>query len=93
MRVRIGYCGGCNPRFDRAAVEERLRSRFPSIQFERNTAGDADAAVILCGCGAACADVTAACGVYGRFVLWQESAWEDLETFIDTIDKEMRNQV
>ena len=29
MKVGIKYCGGCNPRYDRAAFVERLLSDHP----------------------------------------------------------------
>lgn len=91
MTVNIKYCGGCNPRFDRAEIVRRLKEKFPFHTYLINTRESTDAVVILCGCSAACADVTDCYGVYGRFVLWNESAWESLCDFINSIDREKRN--
>lgn len=93
MTIGIRYCGGCNPRFDRAEIASRLKKEFPQHDVRIHPDTDTDAVVILCGCSAACADVTAGYGVYGRFVLWEPSAWNDLKIFITSMDEEMRNHI
>ena len=52
-RVRIHYCGGCNPRYDRTALVQRLNADFPSLAFTYD--GDADLVLAVCGCSVACA--------------------------------------
>lgn len=50
------YCGGCNPRFDRTALVRALADRLPGVDLvpaRPNT--PYLAAVIVCGCPAACA--------------------------------------
>lgn len=74
-------------------IAERLKEQFPSYQYQINTDTEADAAVVLCGCSAACADVTECHGIYGRFVLWKESAWEDLKAFLTSAEEEKHNEV
>ena len=54
MKVRVKYCGGCNPRYDRKAEVARLRAAFPDIEFaETGDEGPFDHVVVICGCSAA----------------------------------------
>lgn len=87
MTINIRYCGGCNPRYDRAEVARRLEEEFPLNTYLVNSREDADAVVILCGCKTACVDVTESYGVYGRFILWNESAWQELCSFIKSVEE------
>ena len=32
--VGVRYCGGCNPRYDRAALVHSLEVSFPEVSFE-----------------------------------------------------------
>lgn len=85
MTVHIRYCGGCNPRYDRQALAERIRRRFPQITFASDPGAGDGAVVIFCGCPSACVDVTESYGTYGRFVIWSEAAQKRLEEFLDNI--------
>ena len=52
----VRYCGGCNPRFDRTALVQTLADRLLWVDLvpaRPNT--PYPAAVIVCGCPAACA--------------------------------------
>ena len=56
-RLLVRWCGGCNPRFDRAAAL-RVLSRYlgdPEIVYTPDKS--CAAALILCGCLSACATV------------------------------------
>ena len=54
--VGVRYCGGCNPRFDRPALLRALAARLPGAEFvPAQSHTPYRAAVILCGCPAACA--------------------------------------
>ena len=88
MTINIKYCGGCNPRFDRAEIEHRLKERFPFYTYLTNAQEDTDVVIILCGCGSACASVDDCYGTYGRFVLWKETAWDALCDFMNSIKQE-----
>lgn len=57
-RVQIGvrYCGGCNPRYDRVAVVQRLRDLLPEAELLPAAPGQR-AALVVCGCPAQCAGV------------------------------------
>ncbi|MFV0497692.1 MAG: hypothetical protein ACK5L0_05960 [Candidatus Fimivivens sp.] len=57
-KIGIRYCGGCNPRFDRVALEKQIEARFLDCTFEPVVRSvDCDAALIICGCPARCVNV------------------------------------
>lgn len=55
MKLALKYCGGCNPRYDRSRAVEELKRRLPRLSFLRPGEAGADAALVVCGCTAACA--------------------------------------
>ncbi|SDZ90510.1 3-hydroxyacyl-[acyl-carrier-protein] dehydratase [Eubacterium aggregans] len=56
--VGIRYCGGCNPRYDRVALVQRLRKKLPQVTFVPAEEGRSYDALLLCqGCPAQCAPV------------------------------------
>ena len=58
-QVGVRYCGGCNSRYDRVAVVERLRRFFPEVDLVPARDGTAYPAVlVVCGCPSRCADVS-----------------------------------
>ncbi len=57
-RIGVRYCGGCNPRFDRVALEKQIEARFPDCIFKVAEAGTGcDAVLVICGCPARCVNV------------------------------------
>ena len=89
MRVRVKYCGGCNPRFDRRAVAERLKAGL--LQAEFVEMGDAEGAfeyvVVICGCPAACASHEDLRGLYGKSVISSIQESGELEQVLQSILK------
>ena len=72
MRIGVKYCGGCNPRYDRVALVERIRRERQEDTFEGAIPGVCyDQLLVVCGCSAQCADRT---GLEGREIrrLWQD---------------------
>lgn len=50
------YCGGCNPRYNRVAVIQRLEKKLPDISFVPAKEGQNYDALVLCqGCPVQCA--------------------------------------
>ena len=49
--VKLCYCGGCNPRYDRVAAVRMLSGAFPEIQFSDT---DGMIGLAVCGCERAC---------------------------------------
>ena len=72
MRIGVKYCGGCNPRYDRVALLERLQREQPEDTFEGAIPGVRyDQPLVVCGCSAQLAELT---GLAGREIcrLWQD---------------------
>ncbi|WP_066687104.1 hypothetical protein [Christensenella intestinihominis] len=79
MRIGIKYCGGCNPRYDRTNIAQRLREDFPEDEVVPAASGpDMDYVVVVCGCKSACALVDGLTGKYGRTVLTESDAYDGL---------------
>ena len=56
MKVGIKYCGGCNPRYDRAARVKEICSANPHWETEYAAEGvEYDLLLVACGCTARCA--------------------------------------
>jgi 4-hydroxybutyrate CoA-transferase len=69
MRIAIKYCGGCNPRYDRSDVADRLKNDLPQAQIVPAGETPADYVVVLCGCRSACAQHAHLGGLHGKSVL------------------------
>ena len=56
MKVGIKYCGGCNPRYDRAASDRTLCARHPDWEWEYAQEGVLyDLLLVVGGCASCCA--------------------------------------
>ena len=56
MKVGIKYCGGCNPRYDRAARVKELCAANPEWEAEYASEGvNYDLLLVVGGCTACCA--------------------------------------
>ncbi|MGI6072205.1 MAG: hypothetical protein ACOX75_04250 [Lachnospiraceae bacterium] len=84
MNIYVKFCGGCNPRFDRAGLLSRMERAFPEHVFE-NEYKDPEVSLIICGCSAACADRRDAAAPYGIYTVWQEDCLEDFGDFITSV--------
>jgi|GEM_PF-487233 len=71
MHVTVKYCGGCNPRHDRAALIRRLREDFPGVSLGgADGAGpEPDLVAVVCGCPSRCASHQHLVGRFGKVVL------------------------
>lgn len=59
MEVGVKYCGGCNPRYDRPELLNKLRKAYPDVKFDYAKEGvETDLLIVLCGCTAECADIS-----------------------------------
>ncbi len=87
MRVRVKYCGGCNPRYDRKAALERLQAAFPDDTFVATDDGGGpfDHVVVLCGCPAACASHEDLRGRRGKTVVTSEEESLNLEGILRAV--------
>ena len=77
QRIGVRYCGGCNPRYDRVAVVNKLASLLPQAELVPAQAGAAYAgALVVCGCPSRCAGGDGLAVPPGRQV--RLGGWEDL---------------
>jgi 4-hydroxybutyrate CoA-transferase len=89
-RIRVKYCGGCNPRYDRTAVTKKLRADFPEAVVAE-TAGDGPDhfVVVVCGCSVACALHGELNGHAGKAIMTSEKEYEPLAAAVRaSLDKE-----
>jgi 4-hydroxybutyrate CoA-transferase len=55
VNIGIKYCGGCNPKFDRKAFVEELKSRHKDINFEiASETSNYELVFLVNGCSRAC---------------------------------------
>lgn len=85
MKIYVKYCGGCNPRYDRAALVGYLKEQLNEHVFSDEPA-DQDVSLIVCGCASACADKSDAAAPYGVFTIWQSDAADEFIAFINGLD-------
>ena len=58
-RIRIKYCGGCNPDYDRGQLVEKIKKRLgDSVTWVPSNAKTYDLVLAIQGCETACADLT-----------------------------------
>lgn len=56
IKVGIRYCGGCNPRFDRGAMVQRVCQKHPRWEAEPAKEGQIyDLLLVIGGCSSCCA--------------------------------------
>ncbi|MEA4852981.1 MAG: hypothetical protein VB082_01745 [Christensenella sp.] len=79
MKIGIKYCGGCNPRYERTNIAERLRLDLPEARIvSASSESQMDYVVIICGCMSACANVDGLMGEYGRSIITHHDAYKEL---------------
>ena len=58
-RVRIKFCGGCNPDYDRVGLAEGIKEALQGqVEWVSSDAETFDLVVAIQGCETACADLT-----------------------------------
>lgn len=83
MKIGIKYCGGCNPRYDRINIANRIKKDIPGVEIvSASGGGSVDYVLVICGCTSACADRTGLNGKYGMTVITNE---KDYDGLINTI--------
>ncbi len=93
MKIGIKYCGGCNPRYDRTNIIERLKRDLPESEvFAAAPAADMDYVVVVCGCRSACALVDGLIGRHGRAILTESDAYEGLLNELERIQRKIKGE-
>lgn len=82
-RIGVKYCGGCNPRYDRAALVARLSSALTPAHLVPAVPGEEyDALLVVCGCAACCADTGGLYARIGGFTLSDPAQAGSAEEFL-----------
>jgi 4-hydroxybutyrate CoA-transferase len=57
LKIGVKFCGGCNPRFDRAALFREAQERYKDIAVFEPAKEEVtyDRLLVICGCSSACA--------------------------------------
>jgi len=55
--IGVKYCGGCNPRIDRAKLAQKIEKLLPEYSFTTDLSSKPwDIGIMVCGCLTACAN-------------------------------------
>ena len=82
LKVRIKYCGGCNPYYDRVALVKRIESRLQGeVEFVSTEIDGVDLILAVEGCQTACADLES----YQGKTIYIISRFEDAAKFLQKI--------
>ena len=70
MKVRVKYCGGCNPRYDRTGLVRKVKEDFPAVDLVYGASSQAsDFVLVVCGCPVGCASHEELRGALGKWVI------------------------
>ena len=70
MRVKVKYCGGCNPRYDRAGLVRKVVEDFPAVDVRYGATPEiSDFVLVVCGCSVRCASHEELRGVFGKWII------------------------
>lgn len=87
LTVGIKYCGGCNPKYDRAQKVQELQKHYPQLCFSYAVPAQTyDFLIVICGCHANCASHENLSVQSKKFILCEEQDFEQLYTFFDNLN-------
>lgn len=90
MKIRIKYCGGCNPRYNRVEIKKKLIEDFPEVEIDSTTDNDIDLVVVLSGCLVSCVNHSDLNGKEGKFIIRTKEDYPQLKTAISIILKKRK---
>ncbi|WP_027623885.1 hypothetical protein [Clostridium lundense] len=86
MRIGIKYCGGCNPRYDRKDIIEKLKSEYSDLIVELVKEKEIyDLVIILCGCTSCCVNHQNLNGKYGKVIASNDKDYGEILKIINKI--------
>lgn len=86
MNIFVKYCGGCNPRYDRKKIVDRLKEDFEGINIiSRLDKKICDFVVVIAGCTSACVNHDDIEGKYGKFIVKDLRDYEILKSILSAI--------
>lgn len=79
MNIGVKYCGGCNPRYERKNILERLKKEYDEITIHLAKEDEAyDLVIVLCGCSSCCVNHENIKGKKGKLILSSENDYNKL---------------
>lgn len=94
IKVGVKYCGGCNPRYDRAAFLREAQEKYQDIATFEAAKEDVlyDRLLVISGCTSACANYQHLRYLGEPIMVWEEGHMDRLESLREvekeTISKE-----
>lgn len=83
MNIGVKYCGGCNPRYERKRIIERLKKEYDWISIYQAKENEVyDLVIVLCGCSSCCANHKNIKSKKGKVILSSEKDYDKLIHFI-----------
>lgn len=90
MIIGVKYCGGCNPRYNRADILQQLQTRFARHSFCLAAAcPQMDVLLVLQGCDAACADIQGYAPRYGVLTVTDASQLQQIGQKLQQIQQRL----
>lgn len=94
MEISIKYCGGCNPRYDRAALVEMLKKENPDVIFSyADENKETDFLLVICGCTATCALYDTLKSRHGLILVSNEVTFEQIQDKINCLKNEVGKKI
>ena len=88
MILRIKFCGGCNPRFDRRSIVTKIEEEYKDIKIVYSDGDEIpDLLVVICGCTAQCAEYKSIKFKYKSVVIYSEDGYNKIKEAIEEIKK------
>nr|WP_312576471.1 hypothetical protein [Sedimentibacter sp.] len=90
MDICVKYCGGCNPRYDRKKIVDKIKEDFNDINIITQRGNMiCDFAVVISGCMSSCVNHDNIEGRYGKFIIKDIMEYEKLKsTLLEIVNKE-----
>jgi 4-hydroxybutyrate CoA-transferase len=85
VKVGIKYCGGCNSRFERIAIAEKIKSDYKNFEFSYAKENqEYDFIIVINGCHIACAGLHGLNSKKG-FIIIRDDDYKNIKARIDKI--------
>jgi len=80
--VVIKYCGGCNPRFDRAGFVNKLVEKFPELVIVPSDTVEPWLVLVVCGCLSCCAEHEGMMGTNGKIAVCGDGEFDGVCEYV-----------
>ena len=85
MKVGIKYCGGCNSRFERTTIAEKIKADYKDFEFSYAKEDEEyDFIIVINGCHIACAGLHDLNSKKG-FIIIRDNDYKNIKIRIDEI--------